>query len=449
MYIYFMKRVIIEKLQGWQRSSTRKPLILKGARQVGKTFAVTEFGKENFGNFHAFNFEEAREIHPIFEKDLNPKRIIEELSYVRQVPIDVKSDLVFFDEVQECPKALTSLKYFCEKMPKLALISAGSLLGIKLSQESFPVGKVDFMHLFPMNFREFLMAKESEMLLEAYDSASIDKPIADIAHGKLWRELLHYFVTGGMPEAVLAYIARKDNALIAFNETRKVQKILTDSFSKDFAKHAGRSNSIHIVSVFENIPMQLSAEIDASVKRYRFNHVIPGRKSFVQLQGPIDWLVGAGLVIKTHICNRAEIPLKAFCKNNLFKLFIFDIGLLGSMLGLPVQSIVEQGYGMTKGYLAENFVAQELLAAGIDDLYSWNERNSEIEFLIYMDSGIVPVEVKAGHRTQAKSLKQFLAKYSPQRAIKLSANPSSTGGQVLNLPLYLAGKLSGLKFCNC
>lgn len=443
MHYLLMRREILKKLEIWVNRSDRRPLILKGARQVGKTFIVTEFGKTHFEKCHVFNFEENKEIRAIFEKNLDPKRIIEELSYAKQTPITIQKDLVFFDEIQECPKALTALKYFCENMPELSLISAGSLLGIKLSDESFPVGKVEFLHLYPMNFREFLLANDSPMLVDAYDQASLEKPIPEMAHQQLWRELLNYYVTGGMPQAVATYMAKKSDKVTAFAEVRTVQKVLVDSYSKDFAKHSGKTNSIHIVSVFENVPMQLSAQVDASTKRYHFNHVIPGKRSFAQLQGPIDWLENAGLVIKVHVCNRAEIPLKAFCKNNLFKLFIFDIGLLGAMLNLPVKSILEQDFGITKGYLAESFVAQEFLASGNDELYSWTERNSEIEFLAVMAGAIVPVEVKAGHRTQAKSLHQFMIKYSPQTAIKLSASPFSMSGRIVNLPLYLAGKIAG------
>lgn len=436
-----MKRDILSKLLKWLNSHDRKPLILKGARQVGKTFAITEFGKTHFRKLHTFNFEENKTIHSVFDKDLNPKRIIEELSFVNQTPIDVAKDLVFFDEIQECPRALTALKYFCEELPALPLIAAGSLLGIKLSTESFPVGKVSFLHLYPMNFREFLAAGESGMLLDVYDSANEDTKIPEMAHQKLWEELLNYYVTGGMPQVVQAYINQKSDRVTAFGEVRQLQKSLIESFNKDFAKHSGKTNSIHIVSVFENVPMQLAAEIDGSTKKYRFNDVIPGKRGFTQLQGPIEWLQNAGLIIKVNICNRAEIPLKAFCKNNFFKLFIFDIGLLGAMLNLPIQSILKQDYGITKGYLAENFVAQELLAGGRDELYSWTERNSEIEFLIYADENITPVEVKAGQRTQAKSLKQFLTRYSPKKAYKLSAKPISKSPPVINLPLYLAGKL--------
>ncbi|MDO8494009.1 MAG: DUF4143 domain-containing protein, partial [Deltaproteobacteria bacterium] len=293
----------------------------------------------------------------------------------------------------------------------------------------------------PMNFREFLVASANVMLLEVYNKASAKEAIPEMAHQQLWEELLNYYVTGGMPQIVQTYLNKKEDRLTAFEEVRRSQKILIESYNKDFAKHSGNNNSVHIVSVFENIPMQLSACVDSSTKRYYFHHVIPGKRGYAQLQGPIDWLENAGLVIKINICNKAEVPLKAFCKNNLFKLFIFDIGLLGAMLDLPITSILKQDYGMTKGYLAENFVAQEFLANGMNDLYSWMERNSEIEFLVYEDDNIVPVEVKAGQRTQAKSLQQYMRKYAPKKTYKLSARPFSCSNSIVNLPLYLAGKI--------
>jgi len=295
--------------------------------------------------------------------------------------------------------------------------------------------------MHPMSFGEFLLANSDQMLISAYENAVCDAPIAEMAHHRLWQELLNYYVVGGMPQAVKTYIDNKHDRVYAFSEVRRIQKALVDSFNKDFAKHSGKNNAVHIVSVFENIPMQLSAVVDDSTKRYRFNNVIPGRRSFSQLQGPIDWLINAGLVLKIHICNRAEIPLKAFCKNNLFKLFIFDIGLLGAMLELPVASILEQNYGTTKGYLAENFVAQEFTFVGNNELCSWVERNSEIEFLKYFDKEIVPIEVKAGIHTQAKSLKQFILKYSPNKAFRLSAKQYHKSGTIIDLPLYLAGKI--------
>lgn len=436
-----MRRFISDAFEKWLHEPERRPLILKGARQVGKTFIITEFGKKHFKSFHHFNFEENRALHSIFEKNYDPKRILDDLGFVKQRPIHIESDLVFFDEIQECPKALTALKYFSENLSELAVIAAGSLLGIQLSDESFPVGKVDFLHLHPMNFREFLMAKENPMLLEAYDKASAGNPIPEMAHQGLWMELLNYYVTGGMPQIVRAYMNKKSDRLAAFEEVRHLQKILLEGYNKDFAKHSGKTNSVHIVSVFENVPTQLASQMEGSTRRYRFKNVIRGKRGLTQLQGPIDWLEQAGLIMKIHICNRAEIPLKAFCKGSLFKLFLSDIGLLGAILDIPVQSILQQDYGMTKGYLAENFVAQEFKAGGMDEIYSWTERNSEIEFLIYEGKEIVPVEVKSGHRTQAKSLQQFILKYAPPKVYKLSAKPLSKSGTVIHLPLYLAGKL--------
>lgn len=442
-----MKRVAITLLNQWLKKSDRKPLLLKGARQVGKTHLLKEFGGKEFPHHHYFNFEEDKKLAAIFQADLFPKRILSELSIRSGKQIDLKNDLVIFDEIQECPKALTSLKYFCEEIPELALCSAGSLLGVTLSEESFPVGKVEFLNLYPLTFAEFLKAVDDQISLEIIQSFNKNTDTLPlVAHERLWNQLKEYYFTGGMPAVIKCYIGNKENRLTMIEEVRKTQKQLVESYYKDFAKHAGKTNSMHILSVFETIPMQLAKNRDASVGRFRFKGVIPKKKSFGELQGPIDWLEKAGLVIRIKICNRAEIPLEAFCKYNLFKLFLFDIGLLGCMLGLPAESIFAEDYGITKGYFAENFVAQEFLAAGNSPLYAWVEGNTEIEFLRILHGKVVPVEVKSGQRTQAKSLKQFILQYSPATAIKLSAlslkkNPSQI---VQNIPLYLAGYIDNL-----
>ena len=224
---------------------------------------------------------------------------------------------------------------------------------------------------------------------------------------------------------------------------RDIQKKLIAGYNNDFAKHSGKTNSMHIVSVFENVPMQLSTNLDGSVRRYRFKGVIPRKKGYAELQGPIDWLEKAGLILKVKVCKRAQIPIDSFCSNNLFKLFLFDIGLLGCMLDLPVNLIYSQDYGTTKGYFAESFVAQEFTASGVLKLYSWTQGTSEIEFLRIINDTLVPVEVKSGTRTQAKSLRQYMLKYSPQRAVKISAKPLNRqeGKALQNYPLYLAAKL--------
>lgn len=439
-----MQRELYHNLKKWKNSSNRIPLLLQGARQVGKSYLLERFGENEFENCFVFNFEQNPNLNSIFMLDLLPERILRDLSLVAGKAINPQSDLVIFDEIQECPEALTSLKYFNENMAELALCSVGSLLGVKLSTGSFPVGKVDFFHLYPMTFKEFLTALDQTMLLETVSGYVPGKPISEIAHTMLWELLKEYFITGGMPGIVSAYRELRENRVAAIQRVRKLQKALIESYFKDFAKHSGKINSMHIVSVFENIPMQLSGNMDGSVKRYRFKDVIPKKKSFSALEGPITWLEQAGLANKVKVCNRAQLPLETFCKTNRFKLFIFDTGLLGCMLDLPVTAIIDDDYGIGNGYFAENFVAQELTASGVDRLYSWTERNSEIEFLTIDKESIVPVEVKTGSRVQAKSLRQYIIKYTPKQAIILSKKPSGqkSGSPVAYVPLYLAGDIS-------
>ncbi len=438
-----MKRFLLTKLQQWKKKPHRKPLLLQGARQVGKSYLLETFGRDEFTACHCFNFEHQPDLSTIFEQNLDPDRILNELSLAANSSIRPQSDLVIFDEIQECPKALNSLKYFQERKPEQALCCAGSLLGITLSSESFPVGKVDPLHLHPLNFQEFLIATGEERLVNILEQARSGRPIPEIGHSRLWELTKDYYVTGGMPEAVKRYIELREDRFTAFSEVRKLQQSLLSGYFKDVAKHAGKINSMHIASVFENIPMQLAANREASVKRYLFKDAVPGKKGFVGLRGPINWLEKAGLILKVKVCNRAEIPLELFCKPNMFKLFLFDIGLLGTMLGIPPSILLKEDYGTAKGYFAENFVAQELTAAGIQPLYSWTERNSEIEFLRMRNDKIVPVEVKAGTRTQAKSLQQFIRKYSPEEAVIVSARPplQRPASVIHYVPLYLAGSV--------
>lgn len=441
-----MERFAYQQLLSWKASIRRKPLLLQGARQVGKSYLLESFGQREFKNYHVFNFELDRRLARIFTQDLVPNRILTELSLHLGEKIDPKSDLITFDEIQECPRAITSLKYFCEKMPALALCCAGSLLGVKLSPEPFPVGKVEFLNLYPLSFEEFLLALDEQMLLELLPSALDTGMLSEMAHVKLWERLKEYFVIGGMPEVVSTYISQRKDRAEAMRQARIIQNGLVESYYKDFAKHSGKLNSIHIVSVFENVPMQLSRNIGGSVKRYKFKEAIHGKRSFAELQGPITWLEKAGLLIKVKVCNRAELPLETFCKENQFKLFLFDIGLLSSMLALSPETVLHQDYGITKGYFAENFVAQEFVAAGNRQLYSWTERNSEIEYLNVVKGNIIPVEVKAGTRTRAKSLQQFLLKYKPKRAIKISGRPLKIQSEqvIQNVPLYLTGRIGAL-----
>jgi predicted AAA+ superfamily ATPase len=438
-----MQRLLYQKLKLWKENNSRKPLLLQGARQVGKTYLLEEFGKKEFVNYHLFNFEKFPQYSSIFEPDLNPDRILSELSLAIGKPIDPQTDLIIFDEIQECPKAINSLKYFNEVEENLFVCCAGSLLGVSLSSESFPVGKVDFAHLYPLNFQEFLAATEEQLLIDLWHKSFKEKTIPQIGHTKLWELLKDYYVTGGMPEAVYAYQHQRQNLPQAFAEVRAIQQNLITAYFRDITKHAGKVNAVHIASVFENVPMQLAHHREGSVNRYRFKDVIPKKKGFQDLRGPIDWLEKAGLIIKIPVCNRAEIPLEMFCKPNLFKLFLFDIGLLGAMLQIPPGVIYTDDYGSAKGYFAENLVAQQLISSGTSPLYSWTERNSEIEFVTTRDNTILPIEVKAGTRTRAKSLQQYIKKYNPGKALILSARlPEKSLDSVVHyLPLYYAGLL--------
>jgi predicted AAA+ superfamily ATPase len=437
-----MKRKIYKKLVSWKESKSRKPLILYGARQTGKTFILKQFAKNEFAGMHYLNFEERRDdLLRLFDTDLTSDKIVARIELLLNVSIDPAKDIFIFDEIQECPRALTSLKYFSETKRELAVCCAGSHLGIALTTDSFPVGQVDMLHMYPLCFEEFLMADNPALAKILAGFEHDDDSIDEFVHERLWEELKAYYITGGLPDVVVQYISLKENALRAFLAARDMQAKLITGYTSDFSKHSGKENAHHILRVFENVPVQLSRETDGSAKKFRFKDVIPGKSKFAELAGPIDWLVRCGLVCKTHITETPSLPLKAYIKENRFKLYLFDIGILGSMLELPFQAILDQNYGIYKGFFAENFVAQEFIAAGADPLYCWSQRNAEVEFLRVLDGKIVPVEVKSGKRTKSKSLAVYSQRYNPHMKIKISGLPYNKKESFINYPLYLAGKI--------
>ena len=380
-YYTAMKREIMPKLQHMASSKGRKPSLLNGARQVGKTTILEAFGQANFANTHYLNFEENFSIHQIFATDLSPQKIIQQLEFYLNSSINVSDDLLLLDEIQACPKALTSLKYFCEKLPELAVCAAGSLLGVQLNESSFPVGKVDILHLYPMNFNEFLMALDDQRSLAVLNELTANSQIPNIIHDHLWQLLKIYFIIGGLPEVVSIYLQNKENLLQAMQEVRDKQNILITAYYADFAKHSGKINSMHINRVWRSIPEQLARTQDGNSTRYKFKGVIPGVSRYSGFVGPIDWLDAAGLIIKVPICYSGQLPLSAYTKENIFKLYCFDVGILGALSNLPPAAIMEYDYGTYKGYFAENFVAQELLAKNTQ-LYSWMEGAAEVNFYI-------------------------------------------------------------------
>ena len=441
---------MMDRLLDWKRSKDRKPLIFKGVRQVGKTYLLKEFGKLSFSRVHYVNFEKTPRLSKIFEPDLVPQRILNELSFHLDCPIDIENDFVIFDEIQEVPKALTSLKYFQEECPELAICGAGSLLGIHLNSGSFPVGKVTFLTLRPMSFEEFLMATGDEKSLQIIRNLPKVNSIPEIVHEHLWNELKRYFVVGGLPEVVSCYLENKENLFLALQSVRGKQDDLIKAYYADIAKHSGKINAMHIDRILGAIPSQMEQAQDGSVARFKFRGVIPGVTHYDRLAGAIDWLENAGLLIKVHVVNTGRLPFKGYAKENFFKLLLFDIGILGSMAGLSPKTILDYEYGSYKGYFAENFVAEEFLSSGNENFFSWQEQNAEIEFLMEIEANAIPIEVKSGSVTNAKSLGRFTEKYHPTYQIILSGKPYSLdkSKKTQYLPLYLAGKLSPILGAN-
>lgn len=440
-----MRRQLINKLMQWQQSATRKPLLLNGVRQVGKTHLLRHFGAAHFPQTHYFNFEKDAALHTIFTPDLDPKRIVRDLSFRLDKPIHPEKDLVIFDEIQACPLALTSLKYFQEDMPTLAVASAGSLLGLSLGHGSFPVGKVDMLTLHPLSFYEFLDAVGDQKSLSFLEKLTSGATLPDIVHQHLWEQLKIYFVVGGLPEAVNIFVQNKNDLYTALQSVRIKQKELIKAYYADIAKHAGKINSMHIDRVWNAVPAQLNMAHDGHAEKFTFKDIVPGIQRYSRLCHVIDWLEATHLIIKIPIINNASLPFSAYSRENTFKLFIFDVGILGAMSDLPAKTILDYAYGTYKGYFAENFIAQMFLASGVEKLYSWRENTAEIEFLREINGDIIPVEVKSGLVTKAKSLKVFSEKYHPTYRVIFSAKNlyCDTKLNTHYYPIYFAEKFPG------
>jgi len=446
IFVYFanMKRAIINNLLAWKNSKDRKPLILRGARQVGKTYILQEFGKTEFPRCHYVNFESDEQLGVLFESDLSPGRIINELQFYLDTSIDTACDLIILDEIQRYPRALTSLKYFCEQMPEVALCTAGSLLGVSLAGESFPVGKVTFLDLYPLSFDEFLEGIGKLRLVELLRAHVFQEPFPQLAHEQLWDLWKHYLITGGLPEAVNIYRQHLKNPYEAIKAVRRIHRDLLDTYMADIAKHSGKTNARHIARLWRNVPVQLARTQDGSAPKFRFKDAVPGLRGYERLASPLDWLENARLVLRTSIVNRAETPLVGFVRDNRFKQYFFDVGLLSTVTDIDPAIILKYDYGSYKGYVAENFVAQELLTTGVRDLFCWEGRTSEVEFLLETPSGVIPVEVKSGRVTRSKSLNVFEERYHPRQSIVLSARNVKTDGSRLYAPVYAAGRLGRL-----
>ena len=433
-----MKRQLLEKLILWQKRNTRKPILLDGARQTGKSFLLEQLFGEYFAQVIRLDFLEQPTLAKIFEDSLKPDDILDNIELELNVTIDKKNTLIIFDEIGECQAAINSLKFFAEQYPDMYICASGSNIGLL---GSFPVGKVELLELYPLTFEEFLWASGQPALIKAFNQMKM----TELVHNKLFSFLLDYYYVGGMPEAVNAWFDSASDLGI-LERTQKISQIhssLIAGYERDFGKYSDKISSQHILAIFHNIPIQLSRNIDDSVKRFKFKDIIEKKTRYQDLAGPIHWLEKCKLLSKCQPINcQPTSPLPALAKENIFKLFMFDIGLLGNMLGLSYKEHREQSFNY-KGYIAENFVQNELVAKYGSPTYSWEYARSEIEFLFKHDNGtIVPIEVKSGKRTRAKSLDVYVQRYQPEKTIKLIGSTGSLDdNKACVLPLYYTCKI--------
>ena len=425
-----MKRDIYKQLITWKNDKYRKPLVLRGARQVGKTYILKEFAKE-YNNSLYINFEGMSEIASIFEGNIEPDNIINKLQIQFGVSIEAAKTLIIFDEIQECPNALNSLKYFNEEADEYHIVSAGSLLGVKLKrQKGFPVGNVDFLDLKPLSFFEFLDGMGETRLRKMFEDINKFEPINEALHQKAITLLKQYFIVGGMPEAVKMYVEEKK-----FENVRKIQSSILDAYALDFAKHASPAEVMKIMAIWESIPNQLAKEN----KKFIFSAISKSARAR-EYETSIQWLTDAGLIYKTFNISTPKIPINSYADKNTYKIYMLDIGLLGYMSRLPAKIIMQQHqlFVEFKGALTENFVAQELIANRFDRVYYWTSRGmAEVDFVLPYKLEIYPLEVKAGISTHKKSLLVYGEKYKPKILSRTTLMNLKKDGKLCNYPLYI------------
>ncbi len=425
-----MYRVVLEKLKEWKERSDRLPLILLGARQVGKTWLLKEFGKQYFNDVCYINFEQPNDLEQLFDGSINVERILDYLSTIHGKKIEKQKTLVIFDEVQEVPRALTSLKYFAEEAPEYAICCAGSLLGITLHEgTSFPVGKVEFMTLQPLSFYEFLLANEEEQTIEYIKKYYKDGLPATIVE-KMNDYLKQYFIVGGMPKCVDSFIKTRD-----YQKISNIQKDIIASYQNDFSKHAPKGIVPKIHHVWESIPSQLAKEN----KKFIYGVVREGARAR-EYEDALMWLKDCSAVRRVGHVAGGRLPLKAYEDLKSFKIYHLDIGLLRTMCDIDPSVIVnkEKLFMEFNGSLTEQFVLQELQSLDIlNNIYYWSEgAMSEVDFLFSYKNNVIPCEAKAGLNVHAKSLKVFMEKYKPEMAIRTSLKDYRKEDGLLNLPLY-------------
>lgn len=427
-----MERYAMKQLINWKNKKHRKPLILKGARQVGKTWLMKEFGKTCFKNVAYINLDKNERFKGVFEKDYNIDRIIMAINIETGIKIIPNETLIILDEIQECPRAISSLKYFCEDAPEYAIVVAGSLLGVAIHKGvSFPVGKVDMMELKPLSFREFLCAVGEEKMVELLESD--DYELMNSFSNKYTEWLKYYYYVGGMPEVVRSFVENKD-----FTEVRELQKKIIQMYENDFSKHTTESELPRIRMVWNAIPMQLAKEN----KKFFFGRIKKGARS-KDFEIAIEWLLDCGLIKKVYRVNKPGIPLKVYMDFSAFKLFMLDVGLLGALSDLDAKTILEGNeiFSEFKGALTEQYVLQQLVSDTEYIPYYFTETKSEgeIDFIVQKEGEILPIEVKAEGNLRGKSLKIFCNKYKPKIVVRVSMLDYKEQEWIINIPLWMVG----------
>ena len=435
-----MYRDKMNELKKWKNSTTRKPLIIRGARQVGKTWLMKEFGKQCYKKCAYINFDDNSRMDKLFEEDFDLDKIIQGLKIESNVNIEPENTLIILDEIQETPKALKALKYFYENANQYHIVSAGSLLGVAIHEgTSFPVGKVDFLDLAPLSFFEFLEALGEDNLLQLLKKNDFD--MISVFSSKLKELLKFYYYVGGMPEAVNSYVQNKD-----LKEVRKIQKRLLEAYEQDFSKHAPSNIVPRIRQLWNNIPTQLAKEN----KKFIYCLVREGARAR-EYEIALSWLIDCGLVYQINRVTTSKVPLSAYQDFNAFKLYLLDVGLLSAMSGIDAKTLLEGNdvFEEFKGSLTEQYVLCQLKECTDLDVFYWSSDTgiSELDFITQIGKDNVPIEVKASENLQAKSLKSFVQKYETKFNVRTSMSDYRNDDWITNIPLYCIANIEKIKEC--
>lgn len=427
-----MKRKIYEDLLKWKNTESKIPLMVVGARQIGKTYIINEFCKKEFKKYIYINLLETPEIVSIFSRDINIMEKFKRMEIFLDTKIDIENTVIFFDEVQESEDIISALKFFCESEEKFKIICAGSLLGVKINRfkKSFPVGKVRILNMASMDFEEFLMANENFMLIdEIYNSYNKMMPIDNVLHNKLIELYKMYLCVGGMPEAVKDIINKKMN-ILEFN--KNIASDIIISYLNDMNKYVvSNAESIKIEAIYKSIPIQLSNPSN----KFQYSKLNKNARSRDYIE-PLNWLISSSMIYKSNLIKNIQIPLKGFIDENCFKLYLSDVGLLTSLLGVKYNDIILDNLEIYKGIITENYVATQFVS-NKNDLYYWSSSNkAEIDFLLYNDDGIIPVEVKANKNIKSKSLNMYIEKFKPKYSIRISNKNFGFENGIKSVPLY-------------